>query len=136
MSQAREGKYAQWTNRRTDYNMRSDDDQDLANLPSYGAYLDAMEEVFRECARVLKPKGHMALIVRNAYQQGRYMFTHADLARRADDAGLTPKGEIVWWQTGTRLRPYGYPHSFVPNIAHQYIVVLRRDPGGRKKRTP
>jgi hypothetical protein len=56
------------------------------------------------------------------------MFTHADLARRADAVGLTPKGEIVWWQTGTRLRPYGYPHSYVPNIAHQYIVVMRREP--------
>jgi DNA modification methylase len=128
MSQAREGKYEEWSNRRTDYNMRSTDARDLANLPTYDAFLDAMGTVFVECARVLKPKGYMALIVRNAYQGGRYMFTHADLARRADAVGLTPKGEIVWWQTGTRLRPYGYPHSYVPNIAHQYIVVMRREP--------
>ncbi|HEX9710680.1 MAG TPA: DNA methyltransferase [Candidatus Thermoplasmatota archaeon] len=127
MSQAREGKYEEWTNRRTDYNMRSDDARDVANRVSYEEYLASMEDVFGQCARVLKPRGYMALIVRNAYQDGRYMFTHADLARRADAAGLTPKGEIVWWQTGTRLRPYGYPRSYVPNIAHQYIVIMRRE---------
>ena len=39
-----------------------------------------------------------------------------------------PKGDIVWYQAGTRLRPYGYPRSFVPNIAHQHILVLRKPP--------
>ena len=29
------------------------------------------------------------------------------------------------YQAGTRLRPYGYPKVFVPNIAHQHILVLR-----------
>jgi hypothetical protein len=32
----------------------------------------------------------------------------------------------VWYQAGTRLRPYGYPHAYVPNIAHQHIVILRK----------
>ena len=39
-----------------------------------------------------------------------------------------PKGDIAWYQAGTRLRPYGYPRVFVPNIAHQHIVVLRKPP--------
>ncbi len=36
-------------------------------------------------------------------------------------------------QAGTRLRPYGYPRVFVPNIAHQHIVVLRREPEPRRR---
>jgi hypothetical protein len=36
--------------------------------------------------------------------------------------------------TGTRLRLYGYPRVFVPNIAHQHILVLRREDGGRQAR--
>lgn len=126
MSVGKQGKYKEWANRRTDFDMKSDDARDFANLGSYGAYLDAMEAAFKECFRVLKPGKYMALIVRNAYQGGRYTFTHADLAARAERAGFTTKGEIVWWQTGTRLRPYGYPHAYVPNIAHQHIVVLRK----------
>ncbi len=54
------------------------------------------------------------------------MFTHVDLARRAKSIGFVPKGEIIWYQAGTKLRPYGYPRSYVPNIAHQYIVILQR----------
>jgi hypothetical protein len=68
------------------------------------------------------------LIVRDAYQGGRYLFTAADLAARADAVGLVPKGDIAWYQAGTRLRPYGYPRAFVPNITHQHIVVLRKPP--------
>ncbi len=126
MSVGKQGKYKEFANRRTDYDMKSDDPRDLANLGSYGEYLDAMERAFEGCLRVLKPGKYMALIVRNAYQNGRYTFTHADLAARAERVGFTTKGEIVWWQTGTRLRPYGYPYSYVPNIAHQHIVVLRK----------
>jgi DNA modification methylase len=112
------------TNRRTDYHMRSDDPADLANLVSYEDYLDAMTRVFAQCYRVLKPLKYMVVIIRNTYQNGEYTFTHVDLARRAKFHGFVPKGEIVWYQAGTRLRPYGYPYGYVPNIAHQYIVVL------------
>jgi len=106
--------------------MRSDEERDLANLASYADYLDAMSEVFDRCFRLLRPGRYMALIVRNAYQNSEYMFTHVDLARRASSVGFVPKGEIIWYQAGTKLRPYGYPSSYVPNIAHQYIVILQR----------
>ena len=55
-----------------------------------------------------------SLIVRDAYQDGRYLFTGADLAARAATVGLVPKGDLIWYQAGTRLRPYGYPTGFVP----------------------
>jgi len=115
-------------NRRTNYAMISDDPDDLANSPSYPAFLDRMEQAFAECRRVLRPGRYAAVIVRDAYQDGRYLFTGADLAGRAERVGLAPKGDLIWHQAGTRLRPYGYPRAFVPNIAHQHILVLRRDP--------
>ncbi len=114
------------SNRRSTYDMRSDNPADLANLASYEDFLDAMEHVFVQCHRLLKPKKYLILIVRNAYQQGEYIFTHVDLARRARRQGFVPKGEIIWYQTGTRLRPYGYPVAYIPNIAHQYILVLQK----------
>ena len=69
------------------------------------------------------------------YVDGVYRFTGAELAARAAAAGLVPKGDLVWYQAGTRLRPYGYPRAFVPNIAHQHIVVLRRE-ASRAPRRP
>jgi len=120
-------------NRRTDYAMVSDDPADLANAVDHDAYLAAMEQVFGEIARVLRPGRYAAVIVRDAYVSGVYRFTGAELAARAEAAGLVPKGDLVWYQAGTRLRPYGYPRVFVPNIAHQHIVVLRRDPEPRPR---
>lgn len=120
-------------NRRTDYAMVSADPADLANAPTHDAYLDAMERVFGELARVLRPGRYVAVIVRDAYVDGVYRFTGSDLAARASAAGLVAKGDLVWYQAGTRLRPYGYPRAFVPNIAHQHIVIMRREPeGGRR----
>ncbi len=114
-------------NRRTDYAMISDSPADLANAPDYATFLDRMTTVFAEIARVLRPERYAVVIVRDAYQEGRYVFTAADLAARASSVGLVPKGDLIWYQAGTRLRPYGYPRAFVPNIAHQHIVVLRRE---------
>jgi hypothetical protein len=98
-----------------------------------------MTRVFAELARVLRPGRYAIVIVRDAYQAGRYQFVGADLAARADTVGLVPKGDIIWHQAGTRLRPYGYPRVFVPNIAHQHILVLRCEPvrssgGGQSRR--
>ena len=115
-----------FSNRRTDYAMVSDDPADLANAPDYPAFLERMEEVLGQLARVLRRGRYAVLIVRDAYQEGRYVFTGADLAGRAANAGLTPKGDLIWYQAGTRLRPYGYPSGFVPNITHQHLLVLRR----------
>jgi hypothetical protein len=86
-----------------------------------------MQMVFVELRRVLRTGRYAAVIVRDAYQDGRYRFTGSDLAMRADASGLTPKGDLVWYQAGTRLRPYGYPRAFVPNIVHQHILVFRAE---------
>ena len=117
-----------WANRRTDYSMVTDDPADLANARDYDAFLDALTAILADVRRVLDPGRYAALIVRDAYQDGRYVFTGADLAARAAGVGLVPKGDLIWYQAGTRLRPYGYPNVFVPNIAHQHILILRRDP--------
>ena len=115
-------------NRRTDYAMVSDAPADLANAPDYATYLDQMQAVFVELRRVVRAGRYVLVIVRDAYQGGRYQFVGSDLAARAELAGLVPKGDLIWHQAGTRLRPYGYPRVFVPNIAHQHILVLRREP--------
>jgi len=112
-------------NRRTDYAMVTADPADLANSATYDEFLDRMGALFAEVRRVLKDKRYAVVIVRDAYQDGQYRFTGSDLAARAAAVGLVPKGDLIWYQAGTRLRPYGYPRGFVPNIVHQHILVFR-----------
>jgi DNA modification methylase len=121
-------------NRRTDYAMVTDSPDDLANAADYPDFLDRMGLVFAELRRVLRHGGYAVVIVRDAYQEGRYVFTGSDLAARAAEVGLVPKGDLIWYQAGTRLRPYGYPRAFVPNIVHQHILVLRNEPFGQASR--
>jgi DNA modification methylase len=116
-----------FSNRRTDYAMVSDDPADLANSASYDEYLERMGSLLGQLRRVLRPMRYAVIIVRDAYQDGRYRFVASDLAARAAPHGLVPKGDLIWYQAGTRLRPYGYPHVFVPNIVHQHILVLRAE---------
>jgi DNA modification methylase len=117
----------QHANRRTDYAMVGDDPADLANAADYPAFLDRMTEALAQLHRVLRPNRYAALIVRDAYQDGRYVFTASDLAGRATGVGFRVKGDVIWHQVGARLRPYGYPRVFVPNIVHQHILVLRKE---------
>ena len=116
-----------FANRRTDYAMVTDDPADLANSASYEEYLERMGALFAELHRVLKPRRYAVVIVRDAYQDGSYRFVASDLAARAQPHGFAPKGDLIWYQAGTRLRPYGYPHAFVPNIVHQHVLVLRAE---------
>lgn len=112
-------------NRRTDYAMVTGHAADLANSATYDEFLSRMESIFGELRRVLRDGRYACVIVRDAYQDGRYRFTGSDLAQRAERAGFVTKGDLIWYQAGTRLRPYGYPRGFVPNIVHQHILVLR-----------
>jgi DNA modification methylase len=121
-------------NRRTDYAMVTDDPADLANAPDYATFLDRMTVAFSELHRVLRDGRYLVVIVRDAYQAGRYVFTASDLAARAASVGFVPKGDLIWYQAGTRLRPYGYPKVFVPNITHQHILVLRKEPAATQRR--
>lgn len=114
-----------FANRRTDYAMVTSHSGDIANSATYDEYLDRMEGVFAGLRRVLREGRYATIIVRDAYQDGRYRFTGSDLATRAENVGFVTKGDLIWYQAGTRLRPYGYPRSFVPNIVHQHILVLR-----------
>ena len=120
-------------NRRTDYAMVTDSADDLANAADYPAFLERMETVFGELYRILRDGRYAVVIVRDAYQGGRYVFTGSDLAGRAAAVGFVPKGDLIWYQAGTRLRPYGYPRAFVPNIVHQHVLVLRKEPPGRQR---
>jgi DNA modification methylase len=112
--------------RRTDFDRFSESGDDLRNLDSFAAFFDAMEGIASLLLQVLRPGGYSAVIIRDSYQQGRYVFATAELAQRFERAGFVLKGVKVWYGTGSRVRPYGYPFGYVPNIVHQNILVLQR----------
>ncbi|MBM3235587.1 site-specific DNA-methyltransferase [Candidatus Poribacteria bacterium] len=113
-------------NRKTDFESFSDSEDDLRNLESFEEYYQKMQEVFSLLFDVLKADKYLTMIIRDSYQKGRYIPASYELARRAEEVGFIFKGVKIWYQTGVRMRPYGYPAAYVPNIIHQNILILRK----------
>ncbi|MBN1203034.1 MAG: hypothetical protein JXJ20_14385 [Anaerolineae bacterium] len=114
-------------NRRSSYVSYSNDPRDLSKCRTFEAFFTALEDVGRAMLRVLKPRRYLALILRNAYQGSEYIYSSAVVAQRYSALGWKFKGEKIWYNTGTRIRPYGYPSAFVPNIVHQNILIFRKE---------
>lgn len=113
----------------------SNDPNDLGNIASYSEFLDILvEKVFAECARTLKPKRYMAIVVSDFRDKARYYSFHSDLIQRLDgipipDGGtLMLQGTKILLQNHKTLIPYGYPFAYVENIHHQYVLIFRKYP--------
>ena len=102
-----------------------DDPRDLGNIDDYETFLGELVGILSACARPLKPKKYMVVIVSDFRNKSKFIMFHADLARDLDKHGLELRGITVLYQRHKRVFPYGYPYAFVPNIHHQYIMILQ-----------
>ena len=41
--------------------------------------------------------------------------------------GLSFKGYKIWYDATQKLYPFGYPHAFVANQFHQFIMIFRKE---------
>ena len=111
-----------------------DDALDLANIASYEDFLNVLvKDVFFQCARVLKRKKYMAIIVSDFRHKSDFISFHSDLIQRMnkqktpDGFLLSLQGVKVLLQNHKTLLPYGYPFAYVENIHHQYVLIFRKE---------
>lgn len=112
----------------------SDDANDLANIKSYEEFLDVLvNQVFLECARVLKTKKYMCLVVSDFRDKSSFISFHSDLIQllnkrnTSDGSKVVLQGIKILLQNHKSLLPYGYPFAYVENIHHQYILIFRKE---------
>ncbi|MXX80501.1 MAG: site-specific DNA-methyltransferase [Chloroflexi bacterium] len=103
----------------------SDDSRDLGNIDEYESFLSELAGVLGDCGRVLKPRKYMAVIVSDFRDGPRYVTFHSDLANALSCYSMELRGLTVLHQRQKRVFPYGYPYAYVPNIHHQYILILQ-----------
>jgi DNA modification methylase len=121
--------------RRTDFDGFSDSAADLRNLPTFEEFYDALGRAFALMRPLLRQGGYLAVIIRDSYQNGEYIPATYKVAERIRRRGFVLKGIKVWYGTGARVRPYGYPNAYVPNIVHQNILIFRKEaPAARPSR--
>lgn len=112
----------------------SDDENDLANLDSYDEFMRILiDDIFLECARVLKPKKYMCIVVSDFRNKSEFISFHSDIIqalkgkKTSDGYPVTLQGVKVLLQNHKSLLPYGYPFAYVENIHHQYVLIFRKD---------
>jgi len=102
-----------------------DNNLDLGNIKEYDQFLKELSKVLGECHKPLKQKKYMALIVSDFRDKSKFIMFHADLANAMKDYGFEIRGLKILYQRHKKIFPYGYPYSYVPNIHHQYILILQ-----------
>jgi modification methylase len=117
----------------------------LGRIADYEAFLDELDRVWRECARVLVPGGRICcvigdvLIPRRADGRHRVLPLPSDIQVRSRQSGLDNLTPILWFKIGNRTNEsgggssgyYGKPYqpgAIIKND-HEHILMLRK-PGG------
>lgn len=104
----------------------SDDPSDLGNIKTYDAFLTAIADTLTLTRACLVDGGHLCIVVGDFRHKSRYYMLHADIAHEMEVRGFTLKGIKVLYQRHKRVFPYGFPYAYVPNLHHQYIVILAK----------
>lgn len=122
-------------------NYSNNDPKDLANIERYNDFLDILvDKVFLECARVLKTRSYMCIIVSDFRNKSEFVSFHSDLIQRMssrvvdETSVLKLQGIKILLQNHKTLLPYGYPFAYVENIHHQYVLIFRKVASGSSKR--
>ena len=103
----------------------SNSELDLGNVSDYHEFLEKLTLILGACSRVLKLNKYMAVVVSDFRNKSNYVMFHAHLAEALGKYGLELRGIKVLYQRHKRIFPYGYPYAYVPNIHHQFILILQ-----------
>jgi len=104
----------------------SDDPADLGNIREYSTFVSELADTLALTRECLADGGHLCLVVGDFRHKSNYFMFHADIAREMETRGFTLKGIKILYQRHKRVFPYGFPYSYVPNMHHQYIVILAK----------
>ena len=103
----------------------SNDKRDLGNIPNYHDFLSTLTLFLGKCSRILKPNKYLCIIVSDFRHKSKYYSFHSELANLLENKYYALKGITILYQNHKKVFPYGYPFAYVPNIHHQYILILQ-----------
>ncbi|MFX1443269.1 MAG: DNA methyltransferase [Promethearchaeota archaeon] len=101
--------------------------KDLANIESYSKFLNQLKIIYKHCYKKLKKNKYMAIIVSDFRDGPDFYLYHGDTASMLKNIGFRLTGLTILHQDNKNLYPYGYPYSFVSNIHHQFIIIVKKE---------
>jgi DNA modification methylase len=103
----------------------STSEKDFGNIMSYSQFLAKILLLSRKIKKILKKEKYFVVFCKDEYQNEEFHEKSSSMAEIIKKAGFQWKGKITWYQAGAKLRPYGVPYSYVPNITDQKILVFK-----------
>lgn len=101
---------------------------DLGNIERYEDFLSELMKVFISAYRLLKPSTYCIVNVMDLRYGASFIPYHVDVINRLTEIGFRLEDIIIWNRVKeyNNLRPLGYPHKFIINKVHEYILVFRK----------
>ncbi|PIS39623.1 MAG: hypothetical protein COT33_00960 [Candidatus Nealsonbacteria bacterium CG08_land_8_20_14_0_20_38_20] len=101
---------------------------DLGNMEREN-FLESLKEIIAKSVEYLKPKGHIAIFVKDLQPNGNgHNMLHCSITEKLlEIPDLSFKGYKIWYDATQKLYPFGYPHAFVANQFHQFIMIFRKE---------
>ena len=114
-------------NQSTDATPFTKNKSDLGNM-DWKSFKEKFLESIHLSIPFLKDRGHYVVFIKDLQpKEGQTNLLHSDLIEEMNKIeGLNYIGMKIWADESINLYPYGYPHSFVSNQLHQYIMFFRK----------
>jgi adenine-specific DNA-methyltransferase len=106
----------------------TNNETDLGNMEREN-FLESLKNIILESTKYLKPKGYIAVFVKDLQPNGNgdNMLHYSITERLLQIPDISFKGYKIWYDATQKLYPFGYPHAFVANQFHQFIMIFRKE---------
>jgi SAM-dependent methyltransferase len=111
-----------------------DDPRDLSNLPTEGEFLARFERAVGNAVELLRPDGHLALVIGDAYRRGEWRPLGFECMERCRRAGLTLRainvkdiqGNVRGKGQASNLWRYRALREGFYVFRHEYVMLFRK----------
>lgn len=101
---------------------------DLGNMERT-KFLESLKAIIEKSVKHLKKKGCLAIFVKDMQPNGNgdNMLHCSVTDKLLEIPNLSFRGYKIWYDATQKLYPFGYPHAFVANQFHQFIMIFRKE---------
>lgn len=90
------------------------------------SYLSLLSILIKQFYRILKNDKYFSVFSKCFYLNKEYKIITSDINLIAKKEGFILKGEKIWHDRREKIIPYGYPHTYIPNVTHYNILIFKK----------